>query len=466
MEKGNLFLGPDLQYGADLPVLGEYDVIVAGGGMAGVAAAVAAGRTGAKTCLVERLQTVGGIATAGLMNLFYTPYEVMSGFGRELFSVLESKGGAVKGETVPFDQELCVSEFFRFLSEAKVDLFLDTWICGVSKNSAGDVDGLLVVNKPGMGILKGKRIVDATGDGDVSFYTGFPYEQGRAEDHKMRPLTLLFTVGGIDCRKFLDYVKENPGEFSPDPNQCIVNEETGEIRVFGFFSIVEKAKKAGYLYDSCNYFRIEAMFPERGTATINTIRVYDSDGTRNSDIVSAVVEARRQQSKIMEFVRMFIPGMEKSFLTSTGQIIGVRDTRRIVGELYMTEDDIAAGRDWPDSIGYCKGRQTLGHQGEGHSPDGTEGSENDYAVRQAVGRMVSFKIPYRILIPKGSKTVLLAGRNVSCDFLAHKHLRNQPACITTGTAAGIAAAVSAGDNTAVGDVDLSKIRNYLGDSEY
>ncbi|GHV93712.1 membrane protein [Spirochaetia bacterium] len=461
MHLRDVFAGSQNIINDELPVFGEFDVIVAGGGMAGVAAAVASGRVGAKTCLVEKIQTVGGTATAGLMNLFYTPYELIRGFGKELFDVLAKQSGAIKGQTVPFDQELCIAEMFNFLKKAGVVLFLDTWISGVVKDNNGDPNGILVVNKSGMGIVKGKRIIDATGDADVSYFAGFPFEQGRPDDHKMRPLTLLFTIGGMDCKKFIKYVRDNPDDFSPDTNQCAINEETGEIRVFGFFKLVEKAKQAGYLYDSCNYFRIEAMFLDRGIATINTIRIYDADGTSNQDIVNAIIKAHDQQRKIMQFAKAFIPGLENSFIVSTGQLIGIRDTRRVIGEMVMTEEDIIANPDYPDSIGYCKGRQTLGMQGEGHSPSGNEGSKEDYTVRQAIAQLICFQIPYRILIPRGARTLLLAGRNVSCDFLAHKHLRNQPACITTGTAAGAAAAVSALSGTTVRDVDLNKVRDYL-----
>ena len=449
------------RYDKELPVLSEYDIAIAGAGMAGVAAAISAGREGYNVCLIERLQVVGGIATAGAMNLFYTPYYFCEGLAKELFDRLIAKGAAVEGETVPFDAEVCINEMFAMLNEANVSLMLDTWICDVFRERQ-TIAGIIVANKSGLGIIKCKRIVDATGDGDICNFAGYRFMKGREEDSKMRPVTLLFTVGGIDCQTFLEYVQNNPSEFSVDPNQYCVNLETGEIRIFGFFSLVEEAKRQGYLYDSCNYFRIESMFVDRKTATINTIRIYDCDGTNNADINRAIVESHNQQSKLMEFMRKFIPGMKDVFLISSGQIVGVRDTRRIIGNLVMTEKDIIDNNHYDDCIGYCHGRQTLGQKGEGHSPDGNEGSSNDYSVREAVAQMVSFEIPYRILVPEKSTNILVAGRNVSCDFLAHKHLRNQPACVTTGTAAGIAAALSIKYDVPVCDVPMKELQQHLG----
>lgn len=446
-----------MKYTKEIPSIGEYDVVVVGAGMAGVSAAIASGRSGARTCLVEKLQSIGGIATSGLMNLFYSPYEYVTGFGKELFNYLRATKDAFGEDEISFDAEACINVMFKLLKDAEVTLLLDTWLCDVIMEQ-GEVIGLVVMNKDGLGYLSGKKFIDSTGDGDLCYMAGYPYEKGREKDNKMRPLTLLFNIGGIDAEKFLSYIENNPSDFSPDPNQCIVNRETGEVRVFGFFSLVEKAKSQGYLYPSCNYFRIEAMFIDRGIATINTIRIYDADGTSNKDVVHAIVESRYQQEKLLEFMKAFVPGMENVFITATGQIIGARDTRRILGEKHLTEEALIASPKVPDTIGVCTGRQTLGMRGEGHTPDGTEGSASDYAIREAVGQLVSFEIPYGILVVKDRDNVLVAGRNVSCDFLAHKHLRNQPACVTTGYAAGLAAAISVKEGISLRSVEASTIR--------
>lgn len=439
----------------------QYDVIVAGAGLAGVAAAVSAGRNGASVCLVEKTETVGGTATAGLMNLFYAPYNSLTGIGKELFERLVQKGHAVPGQTVPFDVEQCVLEMLDMLAEAHVELMLDTWVADVIRDQNTEI-GLLLLNKSGFQVVLGRRMIDATGDGDVCEKAGYAYIKGRENDHMMRPMTLIFTIGGIDTERMVAYIRNHPDQFAPDPNECIVNLDIGEIRVFGYFDLVKQAKQNGDLSDKYHYFRIESVFPQTGIGTVNTIRVYHVDGTDGDDVTAAILEARKQQKELLQFMRKYIPGLENCFLVATAQSIGVRDSRRILGEYKLTETDIAEGRHFQDCIGYGKGRQVMGARGEGHSPDGNEGSESDHVIREAVAEYVEYEIPYRILIPERSTRILTAGKIVSCDILANKHLRNQPACMVTGEAAGAAAALSVRQNCDVGAVDCGALRQALG----
>ncbi len=447
-------------YSGNIPVTNKYDVIIAGAGMAGVAAAIAAARCGVKVCLIERTQTVGGTATAGLMNLFYAPFASLTGIGKELFERLRLKGFAVPGQTVPFDVEQCTIEMMNMLEEAGAELLLDTWITDIVYDDV-DACGLIIVNKSGVQALLCDRIVDASGDGDVCVKAGYSYIMGRDTDHMTRPMTLIFTVGGIDVDRMVKYVRENPKEFAPDPNECIVNMDIGEIRIFGFFGLVRKAQQEGNLSKKYNYFRIESVFPDRGTGTVNAIRVYNSDGTNAQDITAAICESRRQQQELLSFMKNYVPGFENCYLLSTAQSIGVRDSRRILGEYCLTETDIANHKEFADCIGIGKGKQVLGPSGEGHSPDGNEGDENDKTIREAIAEYIEYQIPYRILIPRGSRRILVAGKIVSCDIMANKHLRNQPACMTTGEAAGTAAAVSAKTGVDVSDIDISKVQALL-----
>ena len=117
----------------------------------------------------------------------------------------------------------------------------------------------------------------------------------------------------------LRYVVENPGEFSKDPNQMMLDVEGRNIRIFGFFGLVEQARRQGYLYPDCHYFRIEAVMPDRGTALVNTVRVYDVDGTNPADVTRAEIEGRRQQRLLLEFARKFVPGFEKAYVLGFGE---------------------------------------------------------------------------------------------------------------------------------------------------
>lgn len=443
-----------------LPTTERYDVVVGGGGVAGFCAALSAARTGAKTCLVEKSQVIGGTATWGLMNLFYTPYEGSAGIARELFDRLVREGAASPSDTIPFDPEMSKIEMIEMLVSAGVTLMLDTVIVETFVEK-GELKGLIVNNKSGTQVVIGKRFIDATGDADICSMSDVPYTKGRDSDHKMRPMTLVFRVGGIDVEKLIAYVENHRDDFSKDPEKCTIDVENENIRIFGFFSLVEKAKAAGDLDDSFNYFRIESIFPSKGTGTVNTIRIYDVDGTNAMDLVKAQIMSRHQERALVNFMREYIPGCEAIYVLSSGQYVGIRDSRRIVGDFILTEQDILDKRHFDDVIGIGRSRQVPGPSGEGHDPGGHEGAETDSTVRRSIARLIEFEVPYRILLPQRIKNLLVAGKCVSSTHDANKYLRNQPVCMATGEAAGVACALSAAENLPLNGVDANRVRERI-----
>ena len=221
-----------LQHEVKTPIIAHFDVIIAGGGVAGFPAAISASRAGANTCLVERFQVIGGTATSGLMNLFYTPYDCSRGIVRELFDRLIAEDAATATNVVPFDPEICKIVMLEMLEKAQVTFLLDTLIVDAVVNE-DEIIGLIVENKSGRQALLAKRFVDATGDADVGSFAGVPFIKGRELDNKMRPMTLLFMVSGIDVDKLVDYVVKNPQDFSPDPNKRRVDVQNEDIRLLG-----------------------------------------------------------------------------------------------------------------------------------------------------------------------------------------------------------------------------------------
>jgi hypothetical protein len=285
--------------------------------------------------------------------------------------------------------------------------------------------------------------------------------KGRESDNKMRPMSLLFRLGGIDVARMLDYVMANPGEFSKDPNQMMLDIEGRNIRIFGFFGLVEEARQQGYLYPDCHYFRIEAVMPDRGTALVNTVRIYDVDGTNPADVTRAEIEGRRQQRLLLEFARKFVPGFANAYILDSASHIGVRETRRILGGYVLTEQDILAKVNFADSIGIDSNRQNP--HGPRHSPDGMEGSALDEENRELVASLFTYEIPYRCLIPQRVDGLIAAGRTISANHDADGYTRNQPACMVTGQAAGVAAALSARSGVSPRDIDLELLQRSLRD---
>lgn len=423
-----------------LPIAASTDVLVLGGGVAGLSAALAAARTGAKVLLVERGNCLGGTATAGMMALFYTPYRCAHGIPKQIIDRLIVAGGAFPGEVISLDHEIFKGIAFEMAVEAGVRLLLHT-ICADVILDGDRVRGVVIENKGGRQALVGQVMVDASGDADIAARAGAPTVKGREVDGKMRPMTLLFRLGGVDVETMLQYVHEHPEDFSKDPNQMMLDVEGKNIRIFGFFSLVGRAKAEGSLYPDCHYFRVESVFPERGTLLVNTIRIYNVDGTNPEDITRAEMEARRQQRLLVEFVRKYVPGFTRAYVLDSGSHIGVRETRRILGEYVLTEEDIIRQVAFPDTIGIDSNRQNP--KGPRHSPDGMEGAPSDTETRLQMASLFTYEIPYRCLLPQRVGGLLVAGRAISSNHEADGYTRNQPACMVTGQAAGVAAAMAA-----------------------
>ena len=442
----------------ELPVAAHSDVLVLGGGVAGLAAALGAARTGASVRLIERGNCLGGTATAGMMTLFYTPYRCAHGVPKDIFDRLIAAGGAFPGEIISFDHEVFKTVAFEMAAEQDIDLLLHS-MCADVVMDGSRVAGLIVENKGRRSALLAKTLIDASGDADIAALSGVPMMKGREGDSKMRPMSLLFRLGGIEVTALLDYVRANPQEFSKDPNQMMLDVAGKNIRIFGFFGLVQKARAQGYLYPDCHYFRIEAVMPDRGTALVNTVRVYDVDGTNPADVTRAEIEGRRQQRLLLEFARAFVPGFKSAYVVDSASHIGVRETRRAIGEYVLTEDDILAKTHFKDSIGIDSNRQNP--RGPRHSPDGMEGSKQDQENRELVAQLFTYEIPYRCLVPTAVDGLLMAGRAISTNHDADGYTRNQPACMVTGQAAGVAAALSARLGTPPRDLDVAAIQRAL-----
>jgi FAD dependent oxidoreductase len=422
-----------------LPVSHTTDVVVLGGGVAGLSAALAAADTGAKVVLVEKGNCLGGTATAGMMSLFYTPYRCAHGLPKQVFDRLIAVGGAFPGEVISVDHEAFKTVALEMVSERGIELVFHTTFSDVIADG-NRVRGIVIENKGGRSAILADIVVDTSGDADIAAKMGAPLLKGRDDDNKMRPMSLLFRLGGVDVRAMLDYVRTNPQDFSQDPNNQMIDLETGNIRIFGFFSLVGRAKAAGMLYDDCHYFRVEAINPERGTMLVNTVRIYNVDGTNPTDLTRAEVIGRRQQKLILEFAREYVPGCSHAYVLDTASHIGVRETRRIIGGYVLTEEDILDGVHFEDSIGIDSNKQNP--KGPRHSPDGKEGSLQDAETREMVARLFTYEIPYRCLLPQGVDGLLVAGRAISANHAADGYTRNQPACMVTGQAAGVAAALA------------------------
>lgn len=443
-----------VHYTVEAPVRDEVDVLVVGGGPAGIAAAIASARVGARTMLAERYGFLGGNLTAGLVGPCMTSYsldgsqQLIRGVFEDMVERLEKMGAALHPSKVPagspysgfieyghdkvtpFHHEAVKAVAADMCIEAGVELLLHTF--AIDALLDGDrVTGVVFASKSGVEAVKAKVVVDCSADGDVAARAGVPFDMGRDEDGLTQPMTLFFRVGGVDDERVGQYVRENDDEFRP------------------FAKLIEKARERG---EFTIPRRGVGMYKtlEKGVWRINTTRVLRRLGTDASDLTKAEIEGRHQVTELMTFFRTWLPGFEDSFLIDTATQIGVRETRRIHGEYTLTLDDLATGRDFDDVIALC------GYPVDIHSPtDAGGGVDGSLATANA------YQIPYRCLVPVERDQILVAGRCVSATHEALGAIRVMPPAFAMGQAAGAAAALSIELGTTPRAVPIPQLQREL-----
>jgi hypothetical protein len=449
-----------------IPIADRVDVLVCGGGVAGIAAAVSAARNGAKTLLIERAGFLGGTATGSAMGLIVIPAKELAGFPREFFEKLAKEQGAGLGDVVPWDIETYKIVAMEMLLEAGADVLVYTWASEPLIN--GDkIEGVIIENKSGRQAILADVVIDATGDGDIAAHAGLAFTKGRESDGAMRPVTVMGRIGNVDTIKFKEFIDQHPEDFSQDDGRRVVDIEAGIIRIDGFFSLVERAKREGLLAPDTpiNYLRFSGVnAPEHADSGIlicNTTRVYGIDGTNGADITRGEIEGRRQLRDVVKLCRAYIPGFEKSVLIDSSAFLGVRETRRIKGRYTMTYDDIVANKRFADCV--CVMTSVDYGTAEIHGPDhGHEGSKDDQWARKMSLGLVQFEFPLSCMLPPNFSNLIVAGRCVSVTHDVDKFARNMAPTGLMGQAAGTLAALMSVQPDATWDkLPIDELRSRL-----
>ena len=413
------------------PVAGEYDIIVAGAGPAGVAAAVTAGRLGAKVLLIEQGHAVGGIATIGLMS--HWTGSTRGPLYDEILAL----------ESVPGPGEDCTSRqtinpeklklvLLEMLEKTKVDVRLYTFVSAPLMDG-NRVTGIVTESKNGRQAWRAKVVIDATGDGDVAARAGAPFQLGRPEDNGMQPVTIMFKVAGVDPATAV-----YPWSFETN-----FEGPEGPIQDLGRKYLKHPAGHV-LLYPS--------TFPE--VVTVNMTNLTGIDGTKAEDLTKAELFCRRQINEIVDFLRAHVPGYAHCYMISTASLMGVRETRHFVGDYTITEEDIVEARVFDDWIATrCNFNFDI-HNVEGAGLD-KNGAQDKFRSKGG------YTIPYRALIPKGLEGLLLAGRSISGTHKAHSNFRVMPICVNIGQGAATAAVEAIRSGVGVRAVDMARVHGSL-----
>ncbi len=389
----------------------EYDVIVAGSGPAGIGAAVAAGRRGAKVLLIEWQGSVGGVSTVGLMSHFTG--SVDSALYREMLTRAQEKNYFSGSELTVIDPELLKITYYELLEEAGVEILLYTFIHDVV-TEGNQIVGVATLGKSGVEYYGAKVVIDCTGDGDVACLAGAEYQKGCKENGLMQPATLMFKVGGVDMDRAV----------FPSSFETKVETEKGELQALARKLLPHPAGHV-LLYRS--------TIP--GVVTCNMTNAIRIDGTNSADLTRAEIECRKQMLPIVSFLREYVPGYERCYILSSASLIGIRETRHFVGEYELTEEDIATARvfdDWVVKEAYFNFDV---HNMTGAGLDKT-------GVQHHFKQKKGYTVPYRCLLPKRTEGLLLSGRNISGTHIAHSNFRAMPICFAIGEAGGVAAAIA------------------------
>jgi len=420
---------------AEIAVLSEYDVVIAGGGTAGTVAAIAAARNGADTLILEYFGFLGGTATGGFLTKPQGPLDF--GIRRELYERVKEAGGASdhyypeheEGWAPRWwsssDVEQLKLEAIDMVREAEADVLFYTQVANV--------------------------VVDATGDGDVAAMAGASFTFGRDGEHA-QPMTLMFKVNDVDLVKHAEFIMGNPDEFHltnvPKPEEDALTPEDLKFELFaeGYGTVIEDGRDAGY--DIPRSTLIIKTARGKHEISCNVTRIVEGVGTDASDLSDGVIEGYRQIREYIHFFRKFFPGFEGAYVSGISPFFGVRETRHIEGEYTLTHDDIMEGRDFEDSIG-------VGECIVDIHPSSDEAIEHE--------PLKGHGIPYRCLLPKPVDGLLVCGQCISVDHLAHGSTRLIPTAMLTGEGAGTAAALAAGSQFGTHDMDIALLRETLAD---
>ena len=425
----------------ETPVMGEYEVVVLGGGPAGIAAAAAAGRAGRATILVERYGFLGGAGTAaGLANfcglhakVHGEHRQVVHGISDDILSRLERLGGLSQPHAIFNDRILAqaydISAYKiaadELLLSAEVKLLFHAFAVAAVKFSQSEIEALIIETKSGRKAILGKRFIDCSGDADLAAWAGAPYEVGDGAGNMLYPST-MYRIGGVDPLK-----AGKAWEVIP--------------------KLMEEAAASGRRFP-----RRKPIVRPQPNATewrANLTQIRNPDGSAVSgidaeELAFGEVEGRRQVRDTFEFIRASAPGFERAHIADIAPQIGIRETRRLRGEYMLTEDDVLGCADFADTIGV-----------------------NGWPVEEHVAGDVEFRfqkaprgfnqLPYRMILPLGIDNLLVAGRCASMTHGGQSAARVSGPCFVMGQAAGTAAHLSLQRDVKPATIDVKALQKQL-----
>jgi len=440
----------------------QWDVIVVGGGVSGVTAATAAARNGADTLLIEKDAVLGGTMSTCLVGPMMTFHsetgQVVGGLAQEVVDrlmALHASPGHIYDTSgyvatiTPFDAEVLKLVAQRMVLEAGAQLLYHSTVMDVVM-SGDALQGVVVQGRGAQQTLNATVVIDATGDADVAYKAGAPCEYGRSSDGLVQPVSLMFKVSGWDKAAFTAYVLQHPEVLRLGKQGVAAYAREPFVAVCGFVDALQKSIAAGDIplkREHVLFFNTQRPHE----VIVNMSRVMEVDVFDPWALTQAEILAREQIFAIFAFLQNQVPGFADASLIGSGARVGIRESRRIVGEYMLTGQDVLNVRQFPDAIARSAYPIDI-HALKASQP-------GDWDRKPPTGE--AYDIPYGCLVPQEVDGLLAAGRCISTTVEAHGSTRVSPTCMAFGQAAGTAAALAVKKSIPPRQVDGVELRGVL-----
>lgn len=436
------------------PVVHETDVLVVGSGPGGLAAALAAARCGVEVTLLERFGCFGGnITVVGVEGFAWYRHEATieaGGIGREFEERAKAMGAAVP-ESQSLSYELD-SEGFKLVADALVEeagihpMLHRQFVAPIMEGDT--ITGVIVESKAGREAILAKRVIDATGDADIAYRAGAPTLKTPVED--MQAASVMFHLAGVDKGTFMAGVQDDPQTYKDwSSGEWVVETDGKEDDMFSPFlgKPFERAIKDGLIPAHLNTIggTWGAVHDSGEMTYMNLIHLAGCDGTDPDSMTQFEIEGRRQAMHAIDALRHYTPGCDGVRLRNFGMSIGIRDTRKLDAVYNMTETDVREEARFDDTIGIY--------------PEFIDGY--GVLIIPTTGRYMH--IPYRSMLPKAVKNLIVAGRAIGGDKIAHAATRNMACCAVVGQGSGVAAALSIKGECGFDGVNIAAMQTVLED---
>lgn len=437
----------------ELPVRKETDVLVVGGGPSGLIAAQAAAEDGLSVTLIESRSFVGGNMTIGLPVLGFLGQkgnQIIKGLPQQFIDRLKKIDAASEHRPCPLHMSLTLVEpeavktaGLELLVESNVDVLFYTFFAGVVKEG-DELKGAIVESKAGREVILAKVVIDCSGDADVAYHAGVPCEYGN-EHGGVQPPTLMFCLGGVDTEKLRLSIAEEPRTYLTDFIPAEYFGQNNQFIVVGLRSLIQQAAEDGLTLPVERTILITGL--RKGEVWVNMSRVTGVNGTDPESLTYGEIEGRKQVKDIQEYLIKYVPGFKDAYFLKTAPFLGIRETRRIVGQYVMNQEDVLGCAHFDDAIAVASYPLDI------HHPEGG-GCTLTWCGD-------CYDIPYRSLVPQKIENLLVAGRAISTTHEAMSAIRVMAPCMAMGEAAGRAAKMAVRQGVKPTEIDVQQLQAEL-----